>query len=134
MVFDEELAAGQFLHVAPEAMCEAGVEFPLWIANQNALKEGGAMRVGLEEHRFSTANPALYSITIGPSPNGRRLKGHAVLEIRLTAAHQARRISRAASAARVKIVQTERVAEVAKSRTTGAKIRSFCAEMRLSTS
>ena len=43
IVFDEELAAGQFLRVARDGMRSSGVEIPLWIADRSLLEMVGPL-------------------------------------------------------------------------------------------
>ena len=43
VVFDEELAADQFLRVACNGMRRSGVEFPLWVSDRNALERSGPL-------------------------------------------------------------------------------------------
>lgn len=43
VVFEEELAAGQFLRVAREKMGRAGVEIPLWISHRRLLEALGPL-------------------------------------------------------------------------------------------
>ncbi len=58
LVFDEELAAGQFLRVAREEMGRAGVDFPLRVSHRSALERVGPLGQAWMVTEISGKTPA----------------------------------------------------------------------------